>query len=81
MSMQIKAALAILLVVFAITVVNYVSSRYIVTRSLLATMEQEQTLTRDLANDRISTHINLLKSNATTVAERLLKVPTQDEML
>ena len=78
--MRIKAALVIILIVFAVTAVNLLTSRYFISRGLRETMVQDQSLIRDLANDLVGTQINILKSNASTVAERLQKNRLQDEV-
>ena len=81
MSMRRKAALVIILIVFVITAVNYVSSRYFATRSLLETMGKDQSLIRDLAIDLVGARINHLKMDAAIVAKRLQETRSQDEMM
>jgi len=70
-SIQLKATLAILLIVFAVTVANYASSLFFIRQGLVEAVEKRLILDRDLANDLITTQIALLKSNALTVVERL----------
>ena len=81
MSIRMKAALGIILIVFAITAVNYVSSRYFATRSLLETMRKDQMLIRDLAIDLINTRINLLKADSAIIAKRLPSTESPEEMI
>ena len=81
MSIRMKAALVIMLIVFAITAVNYVSSRYFATRSLVETMRKDQVLIRDLAIDLINTRVNLLKANSAIIAKRLSKTESPEEMV
>ena len=80
MSMRKKAALVIILIVFAITTVNYVSSRYFAARSLLETMGEDQSLICDLAVNLVNERINHLKTSATIVAKRLQETRSRDEM-
>ena len=80
MSMRIKAAIVIVLIFLAVTVANYFSSWAFITRSITETMEQELSLALDIADDVIATKIGLLKSNAETVAERLLRSGSPGEM-
>ena len=80
MSIRIKAALVIILIVFVITAVHFVISRYFTMHGLLETMGQEQSRTRDLADDLVGTKIGLLKSNASMAAESLLNARSEEDM-
>ena len=71
-TVQTKAALYLILVVIIITVANFLSSFLFTQSSLLETIEKEISLARNIADDLVSTRINLLKSDARMVAERLL---------
>jgi len=79
--MRVKAALVIILIVFAITTANFVSSLVFTRQGLIEAMEKWQTLDRDLADKLVSTQISLLKSNAATVAERLRNARAKEEMI
>ena len=78
MSVRIKAALVIILIVFAITAANFASSMFFTRQGLIETMERWQRLDSSLANNLISTQVFLLKSNAAMVAERLRNVPKEE---
>ena len=71
MSMRIKAALVIIAVVFVFTVANFFLSVSFTRQHLTDTMEQELYLALDIADTMISAKIDLLKSNAESIAERL----------
>ncbi|MCL1834754.1 MAG: ATP-binding protein [Oscillospiraceae bacterium] len=73
MSMRIRAMLAIILITLAVTCANFFSSLIFTTRSITETMEQELSLALDIANTVVVTKTGLLKANAETMAERLLK--------
>ena len=71
--MRLKAALVITIIAFAITAINFGSSLILTRQSLTETMGEDISLARDIANDLVSMRIRLYKSNAQTVAERLMK--------
>ena len=81
MSMRVKAALVIMLIFLAVTTANYFSSIIFTTQSITDTMEQELSLALDIADTVVATQIVLLKSNAETVAERLMKCESAEEMI
>ena len=72
-TMRTKSAVVIVLIVFAVTAASYFSSLSFTNQSLTETMEQDLSLALDIADSLVSTTIGLIKSNAATVAERLLK--------
>ncbi|MDR0496789.1 MAG: hypothetical protein LBH42_04165, partial [Treponema sp.] len=80
MSLRIKAMLVINAIVFAFTAASYFSGVFITRQNLIKDMQQNLTLSSDIADSLVSTNINLLVSDATIVAERLLKVSTQEAM-
>ena len=81
MSIRLKAALVILLIVFSITAANFVSSMFFTRHGLIEAMEKWQTLDCKLADKLVSTQISLLKSNASTVSERLRDARSKEEMV
>ena len=78
--MRIKAALIIISIVCVITVVNFGSSLIWTHQTLKDTMSHDLSLSRDFVDDIISAKINLLKSDAQTVSERLAKADSEAEM-
>ncbi|MCL2791197.1 MAG: ATP-binding protein [Desulfobulbus sp.] len=78
--MRVKAALIIIAIAFAITVADFGSSLILTRQSLTETMGKDISLALDIANDLVSTRISLYKSNAQTVAERLMQANSTDEM-
>jgi signal transduction histidine kinase/response regulator RpfG family c-di-GMP phosphodiesterase len=80
MSMRIKAALIIAAIIFGFTAANYISNFSFTRRSILVAMEQDLAFARDIANDLVSSNILLLKADASTVAERLLKADSTEKM-
>jgi signal transduction histidine kinase/DNA-binding response OmpR family regulator len=81
MSIQIKAALVIILVVFAATAVMLVSTQYFVASNLVEGILRVQSTNRELAHDLVRAKINSLKSSASTAAEQLLQSRTYEEMI
>jgi len=80
MSMRVKAALILILIIFVLTAANFFSSLFFTRQSLIATIEQDMSFALDIADNLVSTKIGLLKSDAATVAERLLKAGSNEEM-
>ena len=81
MSLRVKAALVIILVIFVFTAVTLFSNLSFARHNMTETMEQDLALAREIADSLVSTKIRLLKSDAVTVAERLLKTGSMDEMI
>jgi len=79
--MRVKAALVIMAIIIAFTTANYFLSHSFTKQNLIKAMEQEFLLTLDVADTVVSTKISLLKSNAETVAERLLNADSVEKML
>jgi len=80
MSMRLKAILVIMSIVFIVTTANLVSNLSFTRQALHDTMEGNLSLVLDVADSLVSTKIRLLKSNASTAAERFLRADSQEEM-
>ena len=78
--MRVKAALVIISIIFIFTAASFVSNFSFTWQKTIETMEQDLALTLAVADDLLSTKIRLLKSDADTVAERLLKIKPGDAM-
>ena len=78
MSLRVKAALVITTIVFVFTVASYISNLSFTRQKMIEVMEQDLTLALSIADRLISTRIRLLKADADTVAERLLKVSPEE---
>ncbi|MCL2244557.1 MAG: ATP-binding protein [Treponema sp.] len=78
--MRFKAALTIIVIAFVITAINFGSSIILTGNTLNATMSEDISLARDIANDFVSTRIGLYKSNAQTAAVRLMKTDSPESM-
>ncbi|MDR2479084.1 MAG: response regulator [Treponema sp.] len=78
MSIQLKAALLVISIVVVITAANLGSSILFTQKSLMEIMENEMVLAMNIADDLISTRINLLKADARAVAEALNSLPEAD---
>ncbi|MCL2704864.1 MAG: ATP-binding protein [Spirochaetaceae bacterium] len=78
--MRIKAALVIMAIIFAFTTASYFLSLSFTKQNLTKAMEQEFSLTLDVADTVVATKISLLKSNTETVAERLLNANSVEKM-
>ena len=72
--------MVIMSIVFIITVAYFFLSLSFTRQNLVKTIEQDLSLSIDIANDLVATKIALLKSDANTVAERLLKAGSAGEM-
>ena len=81
MSIRVKAALVIILIVCAVTSSSLFLNLSLTKRHLIEAIEQDLILARDIVDDLVSTKIRLLKSHAATVAERLLKTDSAEEMV
>ena len=80
MSMRVRAALLIMVIVFAFTTASFLLSLLFTRVNMEEAMEQELSLALDIADSLVSTKIELLKADASTVAERLLNADTVEEM-
>ena len=72
MSMRIKAALAIMAIVFAFTAAYFFISLSFTRRHMTDAIEHEMSLALNIADTVVATKISLLKSNAATMAARLI---------
>ncbi|MCL1815279.1 MAG: ATP-binding protein [Treponema sp.] len=81
MSLRVKAAFIIMSIVFVITAAYFFLSLSFTYENLIKTLELNLSLARDIADDLVSTTIRLLKSDTATVAERLLKAGSNEEMM
>lgn len=79
--MRVKVALIIIVIAFIIISANLASSMLMARQSLTETMAQDIIVLLHIADDLVSTKINLFKSNAQTIAERLMRKETEEEML
>ena len=79
MSMRVKTAIVIVLIIFTITAAHYTSSLFFTRKNIVATMENDQALLRDIADDLIGAKIELLKTYAATVAKKLLDAQSGNE--
>ncbi|GHT79332.1 hypothetical protein FACS1894104_3870 [Actinomycetota bacterium] len=68
----------IILIIVVLTAANFLASMFFTQNGLHQTMDKNLLLARDLANDLVSTKIDLLKSDANTIAARLLSVDNTD---
>ena len=80
MSIRIRTALVIMVIIVVLTAGNFVSSLIFTRQSMEAAMDQELALAMNIADKLIATKINLLVSDASIVAERLLKADSPEEM-
>jgi len=80
MSLRIKSALVIGSIVLGFTVASFLTNLSFTRQKMIEAMEQDLALALSIADDLISTRIRLLKADAETVAERLLKLDTEEEM-
>ena len=79
MSMRLKAAVVIMLIVFAVTAANVSSSLFFTSSSLIETMEKDQLLARDLAKNLVNKEINRLVANAASTARRYMRAQPGEE--
>jgi hypothetical protein len=79
MSIRFKAAVIIILIVFAVTAANFFSSLSFTTQSVMTTMKEEQSLDRDLANNLVRMKLEILETNAASAAKRYLRARWEGE--
>jgi len=79
MSMRLKAAITIVLIVFVVTAASFLTSMFLATRGMKSTMAQDQSLNRNLANDFVSVEINTLELNAAEAARNYQRAKSEDE--
>ncbi|MCL2029499.1 MAG: hypothetical protein FWG97_03705, partial [Deltaproteobacteria bacterium] len=80
MSIRLKALIMIVLVVTALITSGFFVSLYFTNQSLGDTIEQDLSFAIEVAEGLISAKIQLIKSKAAHVAERLLKAASPEEM-
>ena len=80
MSMRVKNALTIIVVVFLITTANYFLGIVSITRSLTGAMEEDLYLALDIADDYISSKIDQISENASIIAEHIQQAGADDDM-
>ena len=81
MSVRVEAALTIMGIIFVVTVANFFSNLFFTRKSITEAVEQDLTLAIDITDGLVATKIQLIKTNGTTVAERLLKADSVAEMV
>ena len=79
-SMRLKVMLVIMLIVFAITAANYLSSISFTRNGITVVMENELSLALDIAENLVLTRIRLLKYDADAIAERVLNAGSIEAM-
>ena len=80
MSMRIKAALIIMMVVIVIAVTSLITNFLFIRQNITDAVDQDLSLAIDFADNLISTKMQLIKANGAIVAERLLKANSKEEM-
>ncbi|MDR0520065.1 MAG: cache domain-containing protein, partial [Clostridiales Family XIII bacterium] len=81
MSMRMKAIVWIAAIMVGITGASYGLGMFFTQRGLMGTMDKDLELARNIADDLVSTKIDLLKSDAWTVAERLVQTESNKELV
>ncbi|MDR0310699.1 MAG: hypothetical protein LBJ21_03830, partial [Acidobacteriota bacterium] len=80
MPVRVKAALTIMAIITAFTAASFLLSLNFTSKNMITAMEQELTLALDIADRLVSKQIKLLEADAATVAERILKARSTEEM-
>ncbi len=78
--MRLKVTLIIIAIALVITAASFGSSIFLARQSLTETIGEDSELTLKIANDLVSTRIDLYESNAVTVAERLMMATSNEAM-
>ncbi|MCL1941480.1 MAG: hypothetical protein FWG09_06010, partial [Synergistaceae bacterium] len=78
--MRFKVNLVIMLIVSVVAAWSFFSNSFFTGKNVRDIMAHDLSLAIDLADNLVSIKVNLLKSNASTVAERLLKAGSNEEM-
>ena len=76
--MRTKSALVVIAIVIVVSMINFATSLFFTRQGLIDTMQQNMSLARDIADHLVTTKVDLLKSDAQTVAERLMKVEDEN---
>ena len=79
--MRKKAAFVIMAIFFTVTSVNFLISYLFTNNNIHEANEQQLSFALDIADNLVATQMNLLRSDARTISERLLKSDTAEEML
>jgi signal transduction histidine kinase/DNA-binding response OmpR family regulator/PAS domain-containing protein len=72
--------MAILFIIFAVTLTNFFSSLYFTKKSITEAAGHDLSLARDIADGLITTNILFLQGDAAAIAERLRMAETGEEM-
>jgi GAF domain-containing protein len=79
MSMRVKTTIVIIMIVFAITTASYISGLFFTSKNIVATMESDQILLVNIADNLVGAKIELLEIKATETAGKLLAARSEDE--
>ena len=80
MSLRIKTALVIITIMAVFTIASFFSNHTFTRQKIIESIIEDLTFALAIADDLVSTKIRLLKSDADTIAERLLRIPDGEEM-
>ena len=78
---QMRVVLVTILIVIAVTAANFFSSLTFTRQTVSDIMIQELSLAVDIADTVVVSHIELLKSNAEVMAERLTGIESTEDMM
>jgi signal transduction histidine kinase/CheY-like chemotaxis protein/HPt (histidine-containing phosphotransfer) domain-containing protein len=79
-SMRTKSALVVIVIMISVSAVNFATSMFFTRQGVIETMQQNMSLARDIADRLVTTKVDLLKSDARTVAERLMNVEEDEDL-
>jgi len=79
--MRKKAVLIIMAIFFTVTSVNFLISYLFTNNNIHEANEQQLSFALDIADNLVATQMNLLRSDANTISERLVKSDTAEEMI
>ena len=79
--MRLKAFLVIITIVIVVDVMSFLTNFFFTNQSINNTVKQDFSLAIDIADTMVSTKIFLIKANGATVAERLIKSESKEEMI
>ena len=78
--MRIKAAFIIIAIVFVVSITSFLTNFLFTRQSITDAVDQDLSLAIDIADNLVSSKMLLIKANGATVAARLMKAGSNEEM-
>ncbi|MDR1745456.1 MAG: cache domain-containing protein, partial [Planctomycetota bacterium] len=79
-SIRVKITLFIILIAFVITATNFFAGLYFTNRTMKKTLEEDLAFAIGIVNDLVGAKMNLIKTEAITMAEKLSEAASNEDM-